>query len=79
VALVATAGAVCFLTVSTLYDVSGFPHATYVFLYIAGLGAVAHPARSRPEPEGAVADIEDLPSLEPSAAIADVRQPAGVR
>ena len=39
-ALVGAAAAVCFLVLSTLYDVLSFPHATYIFLYLAGLAAV---------------------------------------
>jgi hypothetical protein len=38
-ALIGAAAAVCFLTVSALFDVLGYPHVTYVFLYIAGLAA----------------------------------------
>ena len=38
-AVIGTASAVCFLTISTLYDSLSFPHATYVFLYMAGLVA----------------------------------------
>jgi O-antigen ligase len=72
VALVATAGAVCFLTVSTLYDVSGFPHATYVFLYIAGLGTVVLGRRPQPEPEAAFLNFDDLPELDPRKSDAPV-------
>ena len=39
VALVGAASATAFLTLSTLFDVLSFPHATYVFLYTAGLVA----------------------------------------
>ncbi len=46
-ALVGAAAAVCFLVVSTLYDVLGFPHATYIFLYLAGLVTVV--VARRPE------------------------------
>jgi hypothetical protein len=38
-ALVGAAAGACFLVVSLLYDVLSFPHAVYVFLYIAGLAA----------------------------------------
>jgi hypothetical protein len=38
-ALIGAAAAVCFLTVSSLFDVLGYPHVTYIFLYIAGLVA----------------------------------------
>jgi O-antigen ligase len=39
-ALVGAAAAMAFLVVSTLFDVLAFPHATYIFLYMAGLVAV---------------------------------------
>ena len=39
-ALTGAAAAVCFLVVSTLFDVLAYPHVTYIFLYIAGLTAV---------------------------------------
>jgi hypothetical protein len=39
-ALIGAAAAVCFLVVSTLFDVLAYPHVTYIFLYIAGLTAV---------------------------------------
>jgi O-antigen ligase len=39
-ALIGAAAAVSFLMVSTLFDVLAFPHATYIFLYMAGLTAV---------------------------------------
>ena len=38
-ALAGAAAAVCFLVVSTLFDVLSFPHGTYIFLYMAGLVA----------------------------------------
>ncbi len=41
IALVGAAAGSCFLVVSTLYDVLAFPHAAYIFLYIAGLVSVA--------------------------------------
>ena len=40
-ALVGAAAAVAFIAASTFYDVMSFPHATYIFLYVAGLAAVA--------------------------------------
>ena len=40
VALAAAAAAVCFLVVSTLFDVMSFPHVPYTFLWMAGLLAV---------------------------------------
>jgi hypothetical protein len=39
-ALIGAAAAVCFVVVSFLFDVLGYPHVTYIFLYIAGLVAV---------------------------------------
>jgi O-antigen ligase len=39
-ALIGAACAAAFLTVATLYDELGFPHATYTFLYMAGLVSV---------------------------------------
>jgi hypothetical protein len=58
-ALIGAAAAVCFVVISTLFDVMAYPHVTYVFLYIAGLAAVAvqPPAeadRPRPRPEHGV-------------------------
>lgn len=43
-ALIGAAAAVCFLVISTLYDALSFPHATYVFLCMAGLVAAAQVA-----------------------------------
>ena len=40
-ALVGAAAAISFGVVSTLFDVLSFPHATYIFLYMAGLTAAA--------------------------------------
>jgi hypothetical protein len=39
-ALMGAAAAVSFFVASTLFDILAFPHATYIFLYIAGLVAV---------------------------------------
>lgn len=39
-ALIGAASAVAFLVASTFYDVMSFPHAAYIFLYMAGLTAV---------------------------------------
>jgi hypothetical protein len=39
-ALIGAAAGVCFVVVSTLFDVLAYPHVTYIFLYIAGLTAV---------------------------------------
>jgi len=41
IALVGAAAGACFIVVSTLYDVLAFPHAAYIFLYLAGLVSVA--------------------------------------
>jgi O-antigen ligase len=49
-ALIGTAVAVCFMVVATLYDVLSFPHATYIFLYMAGLVTVV--VGRRPEHPG---------------------------
>jgi hypothetical protein len=49
-ALIGTAVAVCFIVVSTLYDVLSFPHATYVFLYMAGLVTVVIGRQPRKSP-----------------------------
>jgi O-Antigen ligase len=49
-ALIGAASAVSFLTVSTLFDVISFPHATYIFLFVAGLVAIVIEER-RPEEE----------------------------
>jgi hypothetical protein len=53
-ALVGAAAAACFMVISALYDSLSFPHATYVFLYMAGLVAVVvgrPKEREQPEPE----------------------------
>jgi hypothetical protein len=49
VALAGAAAAVSFMVVSALFDVLSFPHATYIFLYMAGMVAVVT-ARA-PEPK----------------------------
>jgi hypothetical protein len=51
-ALMGAAAAISFLMVSTLFDVLAFPHATYIFLYTAGLTSVVVRQRS-----GAYADL----------------------
>jgi hypothetical protein len=82
IALVGAAAGVCFLVVSTLYDVLSFPHATYIFLYIGGLVsvAVARPGEERHDdvrdtpagvpamPALAVAAREEIRTPEPAAA-----------
>jgi hypothetical protein len=68
-ALVGAAVAVCFLTVATLFDLLGYPHAVYIFLYMAGLVAVVVGREREPEPEASRGDPAHegrvrLPSLE---------------
>ena len=50
-ALMGAASAMSFLVVSMLFDVLAFPHATYIFLYIAGLTSVV--IKQRPHADGA--------------------------
>ena len=61
-ALIGAAVAVCFIVVSTLFDVLSFPHATYIFLYMAGLTTVVI-GRERGRP----------PSAEPTRAQEPIR------
>lgn len=82
-ALAGAAAAVSFLVVSMLFDVLSFPHATYIFLYMAGLVAVVidwdphpgratreKPARRRVEPAHRVAKEGDLcPPLMPRSLV----------
>jgi hypothetical protein len=49
-ALIGAAVAVCFLTVAALFDVLGFPHATYIFLCMAGFVAVVVARDREPDP-----------------------------
>ena len=51
VALIGAAAAVCFLVVSALFDVLAFPHATYIFLIMAGLVAVVVARDPQPVPK----------------------------
>ena len=56
VGLWAAAAAVCYLVVSTLFDVLSFPHVPYIFLWTAALLAVVvSQPREAPEPEPAPA------------------------
>jgi hypothetical protein len=59
VALVGAAVAAAFLTLSALFDVLSFPHATYIFLYTAGLVAVVIAPREEKSP--------DAPPVAPAA------------
>jgi hypothetical protein len=67
-ALVGAACAVCFLVMSTLFDLLSFPHATYLFFYIAGLVAAVLARDREPLPSTAAED-----ELLPRAASAPVR------
>lgn len=51
VALIGAAAAAAFLTLSALFDILSFPHATYIFLYTAGLVAVVVAPREEEEDE----------------------------
>jgi hypothetical protein len=49
VALAVAAAAVCFLVVSTLFDVMSFPHVPYIFLFMAAmLAVITTTSRERP-------------------------------
>lgn len=55
VGLAAAAAAVCFVVVSTLFDVMSFPHVPYIFLWMAALLAViTTEPRPAPRPQPAV-------------------------
>jgi hypothetical protein len=69
VALAVAAAAVCFLVVSTLFDVMSFPHVPYVFLWMAALLAVMRGPTSR-------TPMRPAASYEPTARrLADVVEP----
>jgi hypothetical protein len=70
VALAAAAAGVCFIVISTLFDVMSFPHVPYIFLWMAGLLAVIT-TQPRPEPEP-----EPAPVLEPAVTRERVLEPA---
>jgi hypothetical protein len=55
IALMGASAAAAFLTLSALFDILSFPHATYIFLYTAGLVAVVILPREEEE--------EDAPTL----------------
>jgi hypothetical protein len=71
-ALIGAAAAAAFLVVCTLFDVLGFPHATYIFLYMAGLVSVivGREAPSDPEPEALPPPEFDVPAEVPAIAYA---------
>jgi hypothetical protein len=63
-ALCGTAAAVCFLVLATLFDELGYPHGTYVFLYLAGLVVVVvapHAAHDPPPRETRAAGVSRTP------------------
>ena len=66
----AAAAAVCFIVVSTLFDVMSFPHVPYIFLWTAALLAVIvgqpRPAPPPPEPVPAPREAEPMRELEPA-------------
>ena len=68
VALAAAAAAVCFLVVSTLFDVMSFPHVPYIFLWMAALLAVVtSQPRAAPTPQpAAVPRLVREPQREPA-------------
>ena len=71
VALIGASVAVAFLVLSALFDELSFPHATYIFLYIAGLQTVVvrRHGRDAPAPAPAPASFElDWYELAPDSA-----------
>ncbi len=70
VGLWAAAAAVCFMVVSTLFDVMSFPHVPYIFLWTAALLTVIvtqpRPAPPPPEPDLAPREAEEHRELEPA-------------
>lgn len=72
-ALMGAAAAVSFLVVSTLFDVLAFPHATYIFLYMAGLVAVG--AERRRDPDAAAIALHGLSGLGADSRPGAVRRP----
>jgi O-antigen ligase len=69
IALVGAACAVCFLVMSTLFDLLSFPHATYVYLFLAGLVAAVLGEEGRPR--APAQGTTNLPTT--------IRLPAGTR
>jgi hypothetical protein len=76
VALAVAAAAVCFLVVSTLFDVMSFPHVPYLFLWMAALLAVMCGPRSAEEQATAMA--RTVPERVPSPAhdVSTPKEPA---
>jgi len=69
IALAAAAAAVCFIVVSTLFDVMSFPHVPYIFLWMAALLAVitTQPREAAAaEPAPVQAPPTRAPELEPA-------------
>jgi hypothetical protein len=66
-ALQGAAAALSFLVMSTLFDVMAFPHATYIFLYMAGLVAVVIKHREAcPEPRAGHGPGHEPPTVAPT-------------
>ena len=81
-ALAGTAAVVSFIVVSTLFDVLSFPHATYIFLYMAGLVGVVVGARRRERMGSDPASEPALTGHKPEANLGPppwIREPDRVR
>jgi hypothetical protein len=76
VALAVAAAAVCFLVVSTLFDVMSFPHVPYLFLWMAALLAVMCGPKSAEDQAKAIA--RTVPERVPSPAhdVSTPKEPA---
>jgi hypothetical protein len=68
VALAAAAAAVCFMVVSTLFDVMSFPHVPYIFLWMAAMLAIV---LTQPKPP-----VPPEPVREPDRERERAREPA---
>ena len=78
VALIGAAAGVSFLVISTLFDVLAFPHATYIFLYMAGLvSVVLHWDAEGPRPAAARHEARTHTGARRGAARAPRRPGAG--
>jgi hypothetical protein len=77
-ALIGACAAVCFITVSTLFDVLGFPHASYVFLYMSALVAVVITRGRDPVEERQAEARARAPVRVPARAAPGSRAPAAV-